>query len=406
MRGQQGNGYGARRRFLQDQNEVMAMLGHDPVSKRELKPKVFGQGGAHEQLSGEGQRRKTVAAEMGYSGIAAGAGTAASGVTGAKLAGTSVGQSYLEGRARLARNPAEKESYRQIARAGRWASKNPKRTTAMAATAGAIGAVASRAARMRSNEEAGMSHEIGRMKAGSTYRRDVQRISKSRLAANLLVELDRGAPGLKRAKEIITAHPKKSAAGVLVPTAAAGTYDAQRRGRVRTREVKAVREEMAKREPLRTSISRNDAKRLERQYGLKGPLPKGLTREQKMAAYEARYVRAGGHKAEKWHNRAERSEKIRTAGVGAGALAGAAFLGAKAGAGRTLAPLARRTPLKRVNRGHLETAGVGVGTVTAAAEVDAMYARRKRSSYASAPGGVAASALRRMKAYTPTETPG
>lgn len=160
---------------------------------------------------------------------------------------------------------------------------------------------------------------------------------------------------------------------------------------------------VAKADPLKTSISRDDAKRLSRQYGLKGPLPKGLDRNQKMAAYEARYVTSGGHKAAKWQHRADTSEKIRATGVGLGAAAGAAFLGSKAGAGRIAGPLARRTPLRHITRNHLETAGVGVGTVTAGAEVDAMRARKKRSSYASAPGGVAAGALRRLRAYTPED---
>lgn len=151
--------------------------------------------------------------------------------------------------------------------------------------------------------------------------------------------------------------------------------------------------------PLKTTITPEDAKHQIERHGLKGPLPKGLTREQKMAAYEARYVSAGGHKAAKWQNRANGAEKARVGGVAAGTAAGGAWL-ASHGKGRVLGRVNRALPHLR----HHSELGLGVaGTTAGATELYGTHARKKRTSYASAPSGVAASALRRMRAYTPSE---
>lgn len=155
--------------------------------------------------------------------------------------------------------------------------------------------------------------------------------------------------------------------------------------------------------PLKTSINDDDAKRLVERHGLKGPLPKELTREQKMAAYEARYVSSGGRKAEKWQHRAVRADKAKNAGL-AGATIGSALwtAGRVARGGKTPAARAvvRHLSHPRLNRAA-ETAIGASATIGGAGELYASHARRKRSSYASAPGGVAASALRRMQGYTP-----
>lgn len=148
---------------------------------------------------------------------------------------------------------------------------------------------------------------------------------------------------------------------------------------------------LQKREPLKTSISEDDARKVIGRYGLKGPLPKELDREQKMAAYEARYVSAGGRKAEKWDRRARTADKVKTGGLAVATAGGAGWL-------------ATRGKLKsKINpkfTHHAETVA-GAGAVAGGAgELYASHARRKRSSYASAPAGVAASALRRMRDYT------
>lgn len=396
MRGQQGNGFGARRRFLAEQNEHMLAIGHEPVCKK-LTPSTLANGAAHEQYSAEGKRRKIVASEMGWSGTAAGAGTVATGATAARLAGTGTGQAYLSGRQKLTRSPEAKASLERLKRVGQSAARNPLKTSALAGGAAGVAAVAGRVARMRSNEEAGMSHEIGRMKGGSQYRRDLQRISKSRLAANMLVELDRGAPQLKKLRDVARARPKTTAAAVGTPTVSGGLYESQRRGRLRRAEYLRTKEELSKKDrSLETKISKPDSKRLVSQYGLKGPLPKGLSREQKMAAYEARYVRAGGKRAEKWQGRATTADKVKNVGIGVATAGGAAWLGTRRGSYKSISA-ARKAGFRH----HADNVAVGGGVAAGAGEIYGDYARRKRSSYASAPGGVAASALRRMRAYTP-----
>lgn len=163
------------------------------------------------------------------------------------------------------------------------------------------------------------------------------------------------------------------------------------------------------RPPLKTSVSEDDARKLVDRHGLKGPLPKTLDRQQKMAAYEARYVSAGGKKAEHWQHRAQRADKIKTAGLAGATAGGAVWLAGRGRLGRavgrtitTKAPGLRHVDPKKISH-HSETV-VGASAVAGGAgELYAGHARRKRSSYASAPAGVAASALRRMQDYTPSE---
>jgi len=149
--------------------------------------------------------------------------------------------------------------------------------------------------------------------------------------------------------------------------------------------------------PLKTTVSEDDARRLVERHGLKGPLPKTLNREQKMAAYEARYVSAGGHQANKWQHRSNQAEKARVASVGAASLAGGAWLASR---GKNKVSLKLSSKFPRLQH-HAENAAVGAATAGGGAELYGAHARRKRSSYASSPSGVAASALRRMQGYTP-----
>lgn len=165
-------------------------------------------------------------------------------------------------------------------------------------------------------------------------------------------------------------------------------------------------EEIAKREPLTTTMSQSQARKIVAQHGSVGPLPKTLGRPERMAAYEARYVANGGPAGEKWSRRASHSDKIKTAALGGatGAAAGLLASRTKPG-GRALAALRRNTPMRNVsdqmfNR-RVENTALGAAAVGGGAELYGDVARHKQSSYHSAPAGVAASSLRRMRDYTP-----
>ncbi len=410
MRGQQGNGMGARRRYLQEQNEFLESIGQEPISKA-VKATEFESGQPYERFSAERQRRRSAVTSSTYNAGAATAGAAGLGLAAGRVGGSPLGQRVLRNTARMSPNSDVRAAALAAANKTKVLGKRPITSAAGAAGLGVTAVGLRTLGRFRRSEEEGMSQGIGRLKAGETYSRRQNSVAKGLMVTasrEISRKLAEGDPQVARVARLVAEHRKGLAqTGAVTGTAAAG-LTGYKQIKDRRDQTKQLRAAVTKRdnEPLRTSISRDDAKRLSRQYGLKGPLPKGLTREQKMAAYEARYVSAGGSRAERWQRRAERSEKIRTAGVVAGVAAGGAYLGAKAGLGRPASRLVGRTPLRRINRNHLETAGVAVGTLTGAAEIDAMRARRKRSSYASAPGGVAASALRRMKAYTPEERTG
>lgn len=157
-------------------------------------------------------------------------------------------------------------------------------------------------------------------------------------------------------------------------------------------------EELAK--ALKTTMSDHEAKQYAGKYGLKGPLPKTLDRTERMKAYEGRFLASGGRKAQKWERVADGADKVRNGAlaVGTGAASLALASRTKAGA-KVIARLPKAKKVahpKRVENYALGTAAVGGG-----AELTAGHARRKRSSYSGSPGGVAASALRRMQDYTP-----
>lgn len=155
------------------------------------------------------------------------------------------------------------------------------------------------------------------------------------------------------------------------------------------------KDKVGKRSSVAITGTSEEHKALIGQYGDKGPLPKGLDRDTKMRAYEARYVHAGGDKSEKWNRRANASEGARNASlaVGTGALAGLAAL-----KHRRAAPLLAKHP--RLTH-RLDAAALTAGAVGGAAELHGEYARHRRASYANSPGGVARSALTRLRAYTP-----
>lgn len=141
-----------------------------------------------------------------------------------------------------------------------------------------------------------------------------------------------------------------------------------------------------------TTMSEAQAHKLARQYDTKGPLPKGLDRETKMKAYEARYVAAGGKKAEKWKRRADAGEVQRNVGLAVATGLGAGSLIARHPRIMAKAPHAH----KKLEVGSLAGAVHG-----GAAELYSEHARSRRASYQNSPAGIAGSALTRMRAYTP-----
>lgn len=152
-----------------------------------------------------------------------------------------------------------------------------------------------------------------------------------------------------------------------------------------------------------TTISRQDADKIKAKYGLRGPLPKDLSREQKMHAYEGRYVAAGGPKGERWQHRADDLDHATGAALGVGGAGALTQLHAETKAHRlraagapakVLAPVERRA----MHSGKIGLAAAGVGALT---ELGHRHAQHRAASYRSSPAGVAASALRRMRDYTP-----
>ena len=140
---------------------------------------------------------------------------------------------------------------------------------------------------------------------------------------------------------------------------------------------------------LDTTMTDRQAAQMAARYDTRGPLPKTLSRDERMKAYEARYVASGGKKADKWKRRADHAEAGRNIGLAGATAAGGAIL-------------ARKAPgLRRIKPHRLETAAVASGVLGGASELYGEHARSRRASYQNSPAGVAASALSRMRAYTP-----
>lgn len=147
------------------------------------------------------------------------------------------------------------------------------------------------------------------------------------------------------------------------------------------------------------TMSDAEAHRLAARYDTKGPLPKGLSRDQKMKAYEGRYIAAGGRKAERWKRRANAAEVGRNVGLVGATTSAAALLAAR---GKRTGPVLRKTRLGRAATPHrLETAALGSALGGGWSELYGEHARSRRASYQNSPAGVAGSALSRMQAYTP-----
>lgn len=149
-----------------------------------------------------------------------------------------------------------------------------------------------------------------------------------------------------------------------------------------------------------TTMSDREAKKLSAKYDTRGPLPKGLDRESKMKAYEARYIASGGKQGEKWKRRADRAEVGRNVGLATATASGAALLTSR---GRIGGKLIAKVP--KVTPHRIEGAALASAVGGGSAELYGEHARHRRASYANSPAGIAGSALTRMRAYTPGAKP-
>ena len=210
----------------------------------------------------------------------------------------------------------------------------------------------------------------------------------------------RKAVNQKTADQKAAEQARASAAGKKAAQASAEASRERRYGQHRAQQ--AIQRHMnreqnlEKRQPgVAITGTADEHKRLVGQYGAKGPLPKGLDRDTKMRAYEARYVHAGGDKSETWNSRANHAEQARNTSlaVGTAAVAGLAALKHP-----KVAHLMRAHP--RLNH-RLDAAALTSAAAGGSAELYGERARARRASYSNSPGGVARSALTRMRAYTP-----
>ena len=148
-----------------------------------------------------------------------------------------------------------------------------------------------------------------------------------------------------------------------------------------------------------TTMDHRTASRYVRRYGTRGPLPKGLDRNEKMRAYEGRYVALGGPKGEKWGRRARVADRVTGGTVIGGGLAAGTLLATRHP--KAAGFLARHgRDAERIGR-VAENTALGSATAAAGSEYYHRHAERKQSSYRHSAAGVAASALRRMQDYTP-----
>lgn len=228
-------------------------------------------------------------------------------------------------------------------------------------------------------------------------RRNAEPTSSSKYVHNVTCATCKGTQeGLSQSAET-TRHLERTRA----QEAARASAEAQRERRTgQHRALQAIQRNLNVQKAAALAIegSKHEHAEMLRRYGDRGPLPKNLSREERMKAYEARYVHHGGDKANKWSRRAGLGTGLKNAGLAVGTAGGAGWLATRGKRGARL--LAKHPAL----RSHAETTAVAGATVGGVGEMLAGYAHRRQSSYTNSPGGVAASALRRMRAYTPEGT--
>ena len=197
-----------------------------------LKPTEYSPGQPLERYSAERRRRGVATEAVGYKSAATAAAAGSTAVSGAKIAGTKLGQ-YGLARAyrKVGPNHPAAANIAQLQRIGARAAKHPKSATAgmlgLTAASGGLAAIA----RMRSNEEAGISQGVGRIKAGESYANTRQRVTTSKSATMLryaLMSTDADIPKVARNLKLINTHKGKIAAGTAgVAATSAGVSSAR-----------------------------------------------------------------------------------------------------------------------------------------------------------------------------------
>lgn len=223
-----------------------------------------------------------------------------------------------------------------------------------------------------------------------------------------------GTTGLAGLALIGAKHPSMLARREKIVAGAAGVggINAFNSASINRREASAEHKAISKANPpIQTQMNDQEAHKLVHAkggYGLTGPLPHGLDRPTKMRAYEARYVASGGRKSQRWQHVKQAADVARNVGIAGATAAGVADLAShSARAKKIVAPLHTIKRFERMNshkvREAATRAAVGSATLAGGAELAEEGAQRRRARYSSAPGGVAASALRRMQAYSPPQ---
>lgn len=236
-----------------------------------------------------------------------------------------------------------------------------------------------------------------------------QLVRRKRLGADLTTVA--GATGLGALALVRAKHPRaiEHRGKLLAISAGTGGANAFNSAGITRREARAEKSTISKAQPIKTTQTPAEAHKLvhgKGGYGLVGPLPKHLDRPARQQAYEARYIAAGGKKSQRWQHVTNAGAETANAGVAGGTAAGAVWLATKSPRMRKLAaPLNKLKHLEHLNheaiKKHSEHAAVAAATVGGVGQLTANAARKRRAKYTSAPGGVAASALRRMQAYSP-----
>jgi hypothetical protein len=192
-----------------------------------IKPTSFNTPQPFEQYAGEQQRRRTAAAAAAYGAGAGAAATGSAAIGNLKIAGTKSGQASLKLlHARLAatKHPAAPQ-IAELHRLGGIAARHKVGTSAATAGLAVAGAGLGALHQFRSNEEQGMSQDIGRFKAGTTYQNQQNRVASKGMVrtAALASDLDWSAEGkIARAGQHVLENKKKYAVGTAAASGAAG----------------------------------------------------------------------------------------------------------------------------------------------------------------------------------------
>lgn len=221
------------------------------LASKAVKPTEYQPGQPLERYSAERRRRGVVAEGAAYGAAATGAGLGATSLGNAKIAGTRVGQhtlSQAQHRLERAGHPGAKQ-IEQVKRVGQWAAKRPRRTAAGVAGLSLASAGLGIAARLRGNEEAGISQGIGRIKAGESYAATQRRViaSKGMVRTVLMAsDADLNNPNIRRGLDIANRHGKKVVGGTLVGSGSVAAYASARGSSNRHKQAQQLRSQVGK----------------------------------------------------------------------------------------------------------------------------------------------------------------